>query len=148
MNKTKKITTITLWVNRVIALAVVALLFTLQPLMDWYCNFRELTDADMTVITVAFYFCAVAIFIALWNIEKLLGRLLSGQVFIPENISGIRRIQWCSGFVSIACFGACFAYLPLVFLGIIMAFVCLAVGVAACVMDAAVTIREENDLTI
>ncbi len=148
MNKTTTITTVTLWANRIIAGAVVLLLFTLKPLMDWYCKFRELTDSDKTVITIAFYFCAVAIFIALWNIEKLLKRLLGGLVFVPENVQSIRRVQWCSGIVSIACFAACFAYLPLVFLGAIMAFVCLAVGVAACMMDAAVTIREENDLTI
>ncbi len=107
-----------------------------------------LTDSDKAAITVAFYFCAVAIFTALWNIEKLLGRLLREQVFIPENVQSIRRVQWCSGIVSAACFVACFAYLPLVFLGVIMAFVCLAVGVAACMMDSAVALREENDLTI
>ena len=39
-------------------------------------------------------------------------------------------------------------YLPLVFVTVIMAFLCLVISVLVCAMDAAVTIREENDLTI
>jgi heme exporter protein D len=42
----------------------------------------------------------------------------------------------------------CFAYLPLVFLAVIMAFLCLMISVVASVMDAAVTLQEENALTI
>jgi flagellar biosynthesis protein FliQ len=38
--------------------------------------------------------------------------------------------------------------MPLIFLVAVMAFLCLIVGVVAEVMDAAVTIREENDLTV
>jgi hypothetical protein len=38
--------------------------------------------------------------------------------------------------------------MPLIFMLIVMAFLCLVVSVVASVMDAAVTIREENDLTV
>ena len=38
--------------------------------------------------------------------------------------------------------------MPLIFLAVIMGFLCLMVSVVAGVMDAAVSIREENDLTI
>ena len=148
MTNSQKITKITLWVNRLIALAVVVLLFTLHAIIDWYCNFRVLQQAEQTAITVAFYCCAAIIFWALWNMDRLLSSILKEQVFIRENVTRIRRIQLCCGLVSLICAPASFAYMPLIFLVVVMAFLCLAVGVVSCVMDAAVTIREENDLTI
>lgn len=148
MHKQHKIAAVTLWVNRLIALAVTVLLFSLPAIIDWYCNFRVLAQAEQTAITVAFYACALVIFTALWNMDRLLDAILKEQVFIRKNVTRIRRIQWCCGLVSLICIPASFAYLPLIFLVVIMAFLCLTVSVVTCVMDAAVAIREENDLTI
>ena len=46
------------------------------------------------------------------------------------------------------CIPAAVFYLPLVFMAVIMGFLFLVTGVLTKVMDAAVNIREENDLTI
>jgi hypothetical protein len=148
MKQNNKLTAFTLWVNRSVGLLVVLLIFFLQPIMDWYCQFRVLTGAEQTAITVAFYCCVVVIGIALWNMDRLLTDILAEQVFTRKNVIRIRRIQWCCGGVSLICIPASFAYLPLIFMVIVMAFLCLAVSVLSRVMDAAVTIREENDLTI
>ena len=80
--------------------------------------------------------------------EKLLNNILCGEVFVRDNVRGIRRIQFCCGMVSLICLPAAFVYVPLIFMVIIMAFLFLVVWVVAQVMDAAVTIREENELTI
>lgn len=148
MKQKNKLTAFTLWVNRGVGLLVVLLIFFLQPIMDWYCQFRVLTAPEQTAITVAFYCCVAVIGIALWNMDRLLTDILAEQVFTRKNVTRIRRIQWCCGGVSLICVPASFAYLPLIFLVIIMAFLCLTVSVLSRVMDAAVTIREENDLTI
>lgn len=148
MTKQHRIASVTLWVNRLIFAAVAVLLFAINPLIRWYCNFRILTEAEQTAITAAFYCCAVVVFFALWNMDRLLTSILGGQVFISGNVSRLRRIQLCCGLVSLICIPASFAYMPLIFMVIIMAFLCLCVGVVSCVMDAAVAIREENDLTI
>ena len=139
---------LTLWVNRLVGLTVAALVFLLPRLIDWYCQFRVLTPVEQTAITVAFYGCVVLIAPALWNMDRLLLRILDGQVFLRENVRRIRWVCGCCAGVSLICIPAACAYLPLVFLVIIMAFLALAVSVVAGVMDAAVTIREENDLTI
>ena len=97
---------------------------------------------------MAFYCCAVFVFAALWNMDRLLTAILAEKVFIRKNVTRIRRIQWCCGLVSLICIPATFAYLPLIFMVVIMAFLCLTVCVVTRVMDAAVAIREENDLTI
>lgn len=139
---------ITLWANRTVALMVAVLLFTLPMLLDWYCQFRILLETERTALSVAFYCCAAVVFVALWNMDALLRSIRSGDVFIQENVSRIRRLQWCCGGVSLICIPASFFYYPLIFMVVVMGFLCLVVSVVCRVMDAAVAIREENDLTI
>ena len=148
MRKQEKITSFTRIINRCIILLVAVLIPFLPAVIRWYCQYRLMTQAEQMAVTVAFYCCSVVIFVALWNMDRLLGSIVTGQVFIRDNVARIRRIQWCCGIVSLICVPASFAYMPLVFLVVIMAFLCLCVGVVSCVMDAAVAIREENDLTI
>ena len=147
----KKATTsalVTLWINRAVALLIGVLLFTLPMLLDWYAQFRELTPQGERVLCLSFYCCAVVIGTALWFMDALLRSILRGEVFIRENVLRIRRIRLCCGIVALICLPSAFAYPPLLFLAIIMGFLCLVVSVVANVMDAAVSLQEENDLTI
>lgn len=139
---------ITLWVNRLIGLLLAVLLPTLPLLLDWYCQFRALTPAEYRAITIAFYCCAVVVAVALWNLDQLLRHILKLSVFTRENVRHIRRVRWCCAGVSLICLPAAFIYMPLFFMVIIMSFLCLVISVVAQVLAAAVSIREENDLTI
>ena len=147
--KTKfDLTHLTLWINRLIALVLFILLFALPGLLDWYTNFRFLSDLERTAITVAFYLCAVFVFVALWQMDALLRCILRKEVFIHQNVRRIRVVQWCCAAVSLICAPAAFIYYPLLFLVVIMAFLCLVISVVCRVMDTAVSLREENDLTV
>lgn len=139
---------ITLWANRFIALLLIALLFLLPALLRWYGMVRALTDTERMAIIVAFYICAVITGYALWNMDVLLRNIQKQLVFVRENVKRIRWVGWCCAGVSLICFPAAFCYPPLIFMVVIMAFLCLVVGVVCQVMKAAVTIREENDLTV
>lgn len=146
----KKITSthITLWVNRFVAVILVALLPTLPGILRWYSSVRALNEAEVPAIMIAFYCCAVVAFIALWNLDTLLRNILRELVFVRKNVRCIRVVRWCCGLISLICLPAALIYYPLVFMVIIMAFLCLVINVVVRVMDAAVAIREENDLTI
>ena len=148
MKKINHSTVVTLWINRIVAALMVVLLFTLPRILDYYSQYRFLTESGTVAVTVSFYCCAVFIFIALWFMDGLLRSIRKGEVFVRPNVQRIRRIRLCCGLVSLICLPAAVFYLPLIFLVVIMAFLCLAVSVVASVMDAAVTIREENDLTV
>lgn len=148
MNQNFKSIQITLWANRLIALTVTALLFYLPALMDWYANIRLLNPGQEKAIVTAFYLCAVVILYALWTMEKLLRNILRREVFIPANVSLIRKVCLCCGLVGLICLPAGFIYPPLIFLAIIMGFLCLVVNVVCQVIRSAVALREENDLTI
>ena len=139
---------IALWTNRCLVVLLIGLVFFLPVILDWYCTFRVLTQTERIAITAAYYLCVTVIVCALWNVDRILTNILSGRVFTRKNVLRIRRIVRCCGLVSLICIPAAFAYMPLIFMVIVMAFLCLIVSVVAEVMDAAVTIREENDLTV
>lgn len=148
MKKKLNSVTVTLWANRLVALTVFVLLFTLPMLLDWYCQYRTLLSVERIAITVAFYCCAAVIGVALWSMDTLLRAIRAGAVFIRENVRRIRTVQWCCGAVSLICVPATVCYYPLVFMTVVMAFLFLVVSVVCRVMESAVAIREENDLTI
>lgn len=139
---------IALWTNRWLVVLLVGLVFFLPAILDWYCTFRVLTQTERIAIISAYYACVAVIVCALWNVDRLLTNILYGRVFTRKNVIRIRRIVCCCALVSLICIPASFAYMPLIFMVIVMAFLCLIVSVVAEVMDAAVTIREENDLTV
>ena len=148
MRKTESYTRVTLWVNRLIFALVILLLPALPFLLRWYCTYTRLPMSTFYVLIIGFYCCAVFILSALDAMEHLLRNILSGNVFIRDNVRSIRRIQLCCGIISLICLPAAIFYAPLWFMVIIMTFLFLVIWVLAQVMDSAVAIREENDLTI
>lgn len=145
---TDKSTVATLWINRAMAALIGALLFFEPALLKWYCVYRYLSPEEQLSITGAFYACAVVSLYALWHLDRLLCSILKSLVFTRENVGRLRRVRWCCALVSLFCAPAAWFYPPLWCLVVIMAFLCIMVNSVCQVMKAAVTIREENDLTI
>ncbi len=148
MKKDNSSAKLTLWVGRGVAVVLVALMFLLPAILDWFSAFRHLEHWQRILVIVSFCCCVAFIGWALWNMDRMLRNVIAGEVFVRKNVCAVRQVRWCCGVVSLICAVAALAYLPLVALAVIMAFLCLTVSVVVQVMDAAVTIREENDLTI
>ena len=147
MNST--ITKATLIVNRFLAAVMVALLFGLPRLLQWYETVRpNIRESASLAILIGFYCCALAVFPALWNLDVLLRNILARQIFISRNVTAIRHVRWYCLAVSLICLPAARFYPPLIFMTIIMFFLTLILSVLGEVMAAAVEIREENDLTV
>ena len=139
---------LTLWANRLLMAAVLLLACCMPWLLRWYNRFRPLEGYTNMALLIAFYLCVPISLYALYNLEKLLRNILEGEVFIRPNVRMIRRVCGCCMLVSLICLPAALFYAPLIFFCIVMAFLCPVVNVVRYVFDAAVTIREENDLTI
>ena len=139
---------LTLWANRLLMATVLGLACAMPALLKWYNRFRPLEEATNLALLIAFYLCVPIALFALYNLEKLLRNILAGEVFIRPNVRIIRRVCGCCMLVSLICLPAAFLYAPLIFFCIVMAFLCPVVNVVRYAFDAAVTIREENDLTI
>lgn len=148
MKETQTSVKVTLFANRLVALILVVLLFTLPMLLDWYCQYRVLTELERTALIAAFYACAGVVGVALWNMDRLLCAIGQGEVFTTKNVRRISAIRWCCGGTALICCPATVCYYPLIFMVIVMVFLFLVVSVLCQVMEAAVAIREENDLTV
>ena len=148
MNRSISSTRLTLLFNRVAAFLAVALIPFLPSFMRLYSDLRSLTRPQSLAVIIGYYCCVPVVLAALWNLDKLLRNILGEQVFTRENVRRIRIIRWCCLGISLICLPVACIYCPLLFMVIIMGFLCLVVSVVVRVMDTAVTIREENDLTI
>lgn len=148
MNHSSRSVHFTLWLNRLLMGVVLALVLMMPRLIAWYNTLRILSDDQNYAILAAFYACVPVVLYALWNLEKLLRNIAAGQVFVTENVSFIGRVCFCCAGVGVICLPSAFFYAPLVFMCVIMGFLCPVVNVVRQVFRAAVDLREENDLTI
>lgn len=147
--KTKLNTTpLALWVSRFVALVVIVFLFAMPSVLDWYSTVRSLSKTEYYAIAIAFYACSVPVLLSLWHMDALLRSLLAGEVFLAVNVRRIRIVQWCCFAIALICLPAACIYYPLCFMVVIMGFLSLVITVLCRVMDEAVFLREENDLTI
>ena len=138
----------TLWCCRLLALAVLAMIFFFPPLLRWYQALRNLSDTAALVVSIGFYLCVPVALFALWSMDRLVTNILARQVFVEVNVRHIRRIRWCCAGVSLICIVPACYYPPLALMVVIMAFLALVVSLVKNIMAAAVELREENDLTI
>ena len=138
----------TLWCSRVIALAVIVLIFAFPRLLNWYQGFRPLGLHGAAAVSFGFYLCVPVVFYALWCVDRIISNLLKDEVFVLANVRYVRRIRWCCAGVSLICLPAAYFYQPLIFMVVIMAFLALIVSLVKNILAAAVELREENDLTI
>lgn len=148
MKKSVNSVSVTLWATRIVLIIMAVLVCTLPLILDWYCQHRMLLDLERTALTIAFYCCAVTVFIALFHMDALLRAIRAGTVFVQKNVQHIRAIQWCCLATALICTPAAFCYYPLIFMVVVMGFLSLVVSVVCQVMHTAVAIREENDLTV
>lgn len=138
----------TLWCSRIIALAVIILIFAFPKLLDWYQSFRPLGLHGAAAVYFGFYLCVPIVLYALWCVDRIILNLLKEEIFVLANVRFVRRIRWCCAGVSAICIPAACFYQPLVFMVVIMAFLALIVSLVKNILAAAVELREENDLTI
>ena len=140
-------------VTRVACIAVGVIVLLLLPcfpglLLLYHGYMHPMSRVGRIGLTVAFYCCAPAVLIALWQMNRLLKNILAGALFVTENVRRVRAIRWCCLAVSLICLAAVPAFPALLLIVLIMAFLCLSVTVVGQVMKAGVEIREENDLTV
>ena len=148
MNKQGRSATACLWAGRSVAVLLAILALLMPHSVQWYGKLRLLNTCGQAAILAGYYLCLIPTALALWDLDRLLRRIRREQVFLPANVRAIRRLIWYCAAVSVITLVCAWFYPPLLFVTIIMAFLCLVIAVVANVMDAATRLREEHDLTI
>ena len=120
----------------------------------WFSIYRGWSDnltAMKTIITifcVCYYPCSVFAYITLFSLIKLLFNIKKDEIFITANVKYLRSISWCCFAVAFVTFVGGFFYIPFGFIAIAAAFVGLMLRIVKNVMQNALEIKAENELTI
>ena len=117
-------------------------------LTRWMVSAYALPPASGPVLLGMGYVCAVLAFVMLVSLYKFLRRIEAGAVFVPANVTALRRISWCCAGAAVVCLPAAYIYLPFAFLGVAAAFMALIVRVLKNAFAQAVHMKDELDYTI
>lgn len=102
----------------------------------------------LALFKVCFYSCVPFAYITLYSLLRLLFHIKADEIFITENVRYLRRISWCCFAVALITGMGGVQYIPFLFIAIAAAFVGLLLRVVKNVMQSAVIIKTENELTI
>jgi len=142
------------------ACALATLLITLGVILGpwlveiWFHLYRgwEIGGEAMQRITrlfcACFYPSSVFAYLTLYHLTRLLWNILKERVFVSSNVVHLRYISWSCIAVSLITLAGGVFYLPFCFIAVAAGFVGLMLRIVKNVMQSAVEIREENELTI
>ncbi len=100
------------------------------------------------VFTLCFYPSAIFASVILYSLIKLLLNIKAERIFIIENVRHLKIVSYCCLFIGLITFVGGFFYMPFMFVAATGIFIAILLRVLKNVMQSAVEIREENDLTI
>lgn len=139
-----------------ILLAILTALVFIGPWIVeiWFTKYRGWAQGSfavqdmLTLFKICFYPCAVFAYITLYSLIKMLFNIKRDEIFTEYNTKALRRISWCCLAVAIITFAGGIFYVPFLFVAIAAGFMGLMLRIIKNVMQNAVALREENDLTI
>lgn len=132
---------------------LVVWIFTFPRFFNWfYVVYHDLTNADVIaiqkIVVAAFYGCVPFAGAALACLIKMLLNILRDDTFTKQNVTLIRIISWCCYAVTLITFVAGLRYFPLWIVAFATAVVGTLLRVMKNLLQSAVELKEENELTI
>ena len=127
---------------------LIVLAFTAPLLVRTYIELTARPETMFLPVTTAFYVIfplAAATIVAL---ARLLRRILRGEVFVSANVASLRLISYLLYAAALVFLVAGFFYGPFFILTAAAAFIATVVRVVKNCFDAAVLLKDENELTI
>lgn len=130
-------------------------LFTFPRFFDWfYVVYHHLNPAApgiahaVKTVVPTFYVCAPFAAAALYLLIRLLLNVIGDKTFIRINVTYLRLVSWCCYAVTLVTAVAGFSYIPLLIIAAGMCVVGTLLRVVKNLMQSAVEIKEENELTV
>lgn len=138
---------LSLWAIRIFF--VLWVLFTIFGyfIVQAYVDYNGAIKAFQTILITLYCCLSVAIFL-LNDLHQLLCNIRKDYIFIQENVTCLRKISWLCIAVGVITLIAAIGYAPFILVSIAFAFIALIVRVVKNIMEAAITLKEENDFTI
>lgn len=100
------------------------------------------------IFALCFYPSAIFAGGALYSLIRLLFNIRKSEIFIPQNVKYLRVVSWCCIAVAIITFIGGLFYIPFFFIFAAAGFVGMLLRVLKNVMQSAVELKEDNELTV
>ena len=127
---------------------LIVLAFTAPLLVRTYIELTVRPETMFLPVTTAFYMIFPLAAATLVALARLLRRILRGEVFVSANVAALRLISYLLYAAALVLFVAGFFYGPFFILTAAAAFIATVVRVVKNCFDAAVLLKDENELTI
>ncbi len=131
-----------------VLLAIVFIGVASPLLLDKYLSQRGVAITLKPILLSCYYPCASLGVVAIASLMKMLMLIKNDKPFCKENVKMLKIISWCCFGAAAICAVGGIWYFPFLFIFAAAAFVGLILRVVKNVMEKAVEIREENDLTV
>lgn len=153
MWKSKHSVILSLVVCFIVAAVLIVSLFAAPYILNTvFSNWRGLSPLAfqkvMKTIFICYYPSAILGLVALAALIKMLFNIKKEQIFIKPNIDCLRIISWCCFIVCAICLLGLKVYFSLIFVCAAAGFMGLILRVVKNVMQSAIELKDENDLTI
>ena len=153
MIKNKTSVKISIWVCCILAFILFVLVLLGPQIFELYMHvYRGFSFEAIKTLKKVFGFCfypsAVFASIILYSLLKLLFNIKKEIIFTIENAKYLRVVSWCCFVIGLITFAGGFFYMPFMFVAAAGGFTGMLLRVLKNVMQSAVELREENDLTI
>lgn len=129
------------------ALAMLFLTVTIPWLVPFLCRIME-RETLVSFMTVVAYMSLPAGWGAVWLLYELLFNVKKKHIFIDENVKFLRILSKLCFYVGCVSAVAMFQYLGFLFVSIAAFFIGLMVRVVRNIIQEAIEIKEENDMTV
>ncbi len=146
-NKDKSITLTMVCIAVFAAVMAVCLVFG-GRIVSAFGAVRGFSEANIRRMMVTCYVSALPAGTVLWKMWKVLGRIKTGEVFLEENAKDLRLVSWACGAETLICLVSCLYYRPFVLVAVAAAFMMLIVRIVKNIIQQAVSMKSELDLTI
>lgn len=134
--------------TKIVILLVICAAFTAPFLVKSYVSYAAKSPEIIGPLLATIYACSVPGLVALFCLDRLLANIKKKDVFIEKNVKYLRVISWCSFAVSAILLLSGFYYLLFLLIAVAAAFFGLILRVVKNVIEQAVAIKNDNDLTI
>lgn len=131
-----------------IILAGILAPFYLEEFFGFFNGNMQENSTKSIAFMSCFYPSAILGIVALFSLMKMLNRIKREDPFCRSNVKSLRVISLCFFVVALITFVGCFFYKPFMFIAAAAGFLGLILRVVKNVIQTAVELREENDLTV
>ena len=136
--------------TKIVILLIIACAILLPKILDRYIDFAliPIEISNLYPLMAILYLCCIPAMIALVCLHILLSNIKKEKVFYMGNVKLLRLISWCCFATALILIFAVKYYLLLGLVGITFGFIGLILRVVKNVIEEAVRIKAENELTI